>query len=439
MLSVIEDVLSLDVSSDILLSLRRQIAANIQSFDNIHQTCSIPAIHATFITSTGKPGRPSVHINIDYVELLHEAGYSLTDIAYALRISRSTLWRRLHEAGVSLNKYSDIADADLDSIIRTYQESNPNCGQTMLYGYLHSRQIYVQRKRIRESLYRIDPLRQRITWHPRIARRVYQVPGANSLWHIDGHHSLVRWRFVIHAGVDGFSRMIVYLHCSTNNRSNTVLSLFKDAVDGYGVPSRVRSDKGGENFLVCRYMITVKGLNRGSHIAGSSLHNQRIERLWRDVYRCVCSTYHEIFYSLESVGALEPESETDLFVLHALYLPLINHSLKEFLNAWNSHPIRTEHNWSPKKIWLNSMISQDHQVNSSDTCVDPEEYGVDHDSPLPQEDLNTVEVPETLSSLSIEKRDMFYDQVKTIDWEQNASGSIFLQAKSMLLSSINDQ
>lgn len=126
-------------------------------------------------------------------------------------------------------------------------------------------------------------------------RRVYQVPGANSLWHVNGHHSLVRWRFIIHAGVDGFSRMLVFLQCSTNNRADTVFSAFKGAIKDYGVPSRVRSDKGGENILVCQYMVAVRGLNRGSHIAGSSLHNQRIERIWRDVYRCVCATYHEIF------------------------------------------------------------------------------------------------------------------------------------------------
>ena len=188
---------------------------------------------------------------MDYVELLHEAGYTIMDIACALQISCSTLWRRLQEDGITLNTYSDISDADLDSIIQAYQESNPNCGQTLLCGYLHSRQINVQRKRIRESLIRIDPLRQRISWHPRITRRVYEVPGDNSLWHIDGHHSLIRWRFVVHAGIDGLSRMLVYLHCSTNNRASTVLSLLKDAVDDYGVPSRVRSDKGGENFLVC--------------------------------------------------------------------------------------------------------------------------------------------------------------------------------------------
>ena len=405
LLTIIEDALSLEASSDILLTLRRQVAADIQSFNDevSHQPCSIPAIHATIITSMGKRGRPSIQINFDYVELLHEAGYTFTDIACALQISRSTLWRRLQEEGISMNRYTDISDQDLDSIIRTYQESNPNCGQTLLCGFLRSKQIYVQRKRIRESLVRIDPLRQTIRLHPRITRRVYQVQGANSLWHIDGHHSLVRWRFVVHAGIDGHSRMLVYLQCSTNNRAITVLSLFKDAVDNCGVPSRVRSDKGGENFLVCRYMIAVKGLNRGSHIAGSSLHNQRIERIWRDVYQCVCSTYHEIFYSLESVGALEPDSEIDLFVLHVLYLPLINHSLKEFFSAWNAHPIRTQHNWSPKKIWLNSMIAQNSHVDEPETFL-YEEYGVDPDSPLPQEELNTMEVPETLSTLTNEQK-----------------------------------
>ena len=78
--------------------------------------------------------------------------------------------------------------------------------------------------------------------------------GPKSFWHLDGHHSLVSWGFVIHGAIDGYSCLITYLHCSTNNRSETVKELFLDAIQPFGLPSRVRTDQGGENVGVWQEM-----------------------------------------------------------------------------------------------------------------------------------------------------------------------------------------
>ena len=72
---------------------------------------------------------------------------------------------------------------------------------------------------------------------------------------------------VVHGGIDGYSRMIVYLSCSTNNQALTVYSQFRKATEEYEIPSLVWSDKGG----VCQFMVSYRGCGRGSHIAGSSV------------------------------------------------------------------------------------------------------------------------------------------------------------------------
>ena len=83
---------------------------------------------------------------------------------------------------------------------------------------------------------------------------------------IDGNHKLVRWKMIIHAGIDGYSRLIVYMKCSNNNKATTVLDLFTEATKSYFVPSKVRSDKGSENVKVAEFMLSYRGFDRGSMI-----------------------------------------------------------------------------------------------------------------------------------------------------------------------------
>ena len=106
---------------------------------------------------------------------------------------------------------------------------------------------------------------------------------------------------------------------------------------------------------------------------------------------------------MEAVGVLDPDNEIDLFALHCLYLPRINNSLEEFTKAWNKHPLRTEQNWSPYKIWANSVIRGeiDHHI------PELESFGLDEEGPIADEQVNTVLVPETLEDLSGDKKNIF--------------------------------
>ena len=85
----------------------------------------------------------------------------------------------------------------------------------------------------------------------------------------------------------------MYLKCSSNNRADTVFNLFVTACNNIGIPSRVRSD----NVLVATVMSLYHGVGRGSHIAGTSVHNQGIEHLWRDVF-VSCTSYFIIYFIL---------------------------------------------------------------------------------------------------------------------------------------------
>ena len=105
-----------------------------------------------------------------------------------LGISCQTLYRRVDEYGIPWRDTSEISSTELDELIR---------------GHLLGLGIRVPHSNVRSSIHHVDHENTLLRCSQVVKRRQYSVECINSIWHIDGHHKHIRWRFVVHAGVVG--------------------------------------------------------------------------------------------------------------------------------------------------------------------------------------------------------------------------------------------
>ncbi|KAF3859015.1 hypothetical protein F7725_021414 [Dissostichus mawsoni] len=389
-----------NIPQELISCLQELINTLNSSLESVEEP---PAGVSNIVTGTvwGELGWPRLEIDTDDLESVLSIALPLKHLASLYGVSRSTLNRRTKEHGLSVRGcYSTMSDDELDQVVRSIQTRMPHAGYRMVKGELLARGYHVQWHRVNATMQRVDGagILARMIQLGFVARRTYCVPAPLSLVHIDTNHKLIRFNIVIFGGIDGFSRKIQYIDAAANNKASTAFSFFLNGVRKHGWPSRVRGDQGVENVDIARCVFAVRGTGRGSFIAGKSVHNQRIERLWRDVWSAVTCNFYAVLHELEEQQLIDLSNEVHLFCVHYVFLPRLKSDLQCFVGSLNSHPIRTERNLSPEQLWHIGMLQtpvaepdvEQMELLYQDNCTDPgpEDGVVVPEIPCPLADLN---------------------------------------------------
>ena len=156
-------------------------------------------------------------------------------------------------------------------------------------------------------------------------------------------------------------------------------------------------------------------------IAGSSIHNQRIERLWRDM---PYSAVKLLFYYLEEHGILNPNDDIDIYALHYVCITRVNRSLSAFKEGWNNYGLRTEHGQTPHQL---SVAGTLHLHQSGQIALETvhDGYGIDEETSIynnytiGDSDTNTVTTPQGRFALTAEHLEQLKTQVDPLQESEN--------------------
>ncbi|KAM7382146.1 hypothetical protein PAMA_012828 [Pampus argenteus] len=263
-----------------------------------------------------------------------------------ITISLSTLRRHLK----TLRLFRRKAHSDLIDIAMFLQDQLDIYG--MLHGYkmMHLKCIQagyvVTQETIRRLLKILDPHGVQLRHRNRLRRRMYQNPGPNFLWHVDSYDKLKPYGICINGAIDGFSRMVIWLHAyCTNSDPRVIAKYFIDEVSSRnGTAARIRSDLGTENCYIEQMQMFLRHdhLDNFSHrcyLYGSSNHNQRIENWWGFLRKQHAQFWMNLFQALKDSDSFSGDF-LDKSLIQFTCLEIIERELQEVIHLWNTHRIR---------------------------------------------------------------------------------------------------
>lgn len=262
--------------------------------------------------------------------------------------------------GVKMVERAEVDEVQLSGFIHYWRTENNNTydGIVSLVGALRKENVPHTFRAVARLLRAADPVGSRMRFMEKVKRRVYNVVAANVLWHFDGNHKLKRYNFVLHGGIDGYSRRLVWMKIASDNYAPTVLHACIEAMTKYGAPRLIRSDYGKENVAVWRLVEQMREKlgYRIKSLLGRSVHNQRIERTWGELSRWIRGTREYLARWEREVG-LDPNDPDHLVALHHVMLPHFSRQIERWTAAFNEHTVRTTKT-SPRAMHEESLSAR---------------------------------------------------------------------------------
>ena len=89
--------------------------------------------------------------------------------------------------------------------------------------------------------------------------------------------------------------------------------------------------------------------------------NEWIEKLWRDVHRCVLKPFSYKFRQLEEADVLDPLKKVDISIA---YICGIFHHFKSIYIPRNNHRLSSEGNTTPLQLFVARFLSENHALRT---------------------------------------------------------------------------
>lgn len=170
---------------------------------------------------------------------------SNVNIANVFSVHRNLVAQCAKDCELSIPRFTAHPNEEAINILTETMTLNNNLDEQYARGSLFTNGIRIHETRLREILREIKGS------HPHnagnaINRRQHKNRSANTVWHHDTTHKLIKCKFVCSSCVDGFSCLIIWLNASNNNKARTSCDCFKQAIQQHGALMKMREDKGSK-------------------------------------------------------------------------------------------------------------------------------------------------------------------------------------------------